>query len=513
MRPAVSRQPARAAMLCVTGALALALAGCQPTAPDPSAAQVTSDGEVYLGDVAFEPCSLSAPLGSSVEARCTSITVPENHQEPDGRSIELAVAWIEASGSPQPDPLVMIAGGPGQSALESYPQLHDAFNDIRRNRHVLLVDARGTGGSNLLTCRDEDGNNAFGDPDDYTVEAARSFAERCRDQLSTTADLRFYGTADHVRDLDRVRDLVGAPQLNLVGISYGTRVAQQYAAAYPTHTRTLLLDSVVPNDVPLGAEHARNLEDALNRLFERCRQETACVDNLGDPATNLAQVRERLEAGGLEPVDYRDPISGEWNREVPSYGHLASLLRMYAYQPAATATLPLLLHEASEGRYGSLLAQARMLMLDLGDAIAHGMQLSVMCTEEYPDLQSRPEDEGTVLGTDLLDFTMAQCEVWPRGERAADFRQPLATDVPVLAISGEFDPVTPSRYGDAVVKHLANGHHLVLPGQGHSVLQAGCMPALAAQFIESADASVLDATCLDRLQPVPPFAGTYGWEP
>jgi hypothetical protein len=53
----------------------------------------------------------------------------------------------------------------------------------------------------------------------------------------------------------------------------------------------------------------------------------------------------------------------------------------------------------------------------------------------------------------------------------------------------------------------------VLPGQGHSVLGAGCMPKLLAQFVETADAAALDADCLARLQPTPPFAGAYGWEP
>lgn len=496
---------------CTAGLLVLALAGCDPAAPDPAPVQDTTT--VRLGDVPFEPCSLSAPMGNAVEARCATVEVPEDHGQPDGRRIELAVAWVESRGNAQPDPVVMIAGGPGQSALESYPLLHRAFRDTLRNRNVLLVDARGTGGSNLLACRDEEGNNAFTDPEDHSAEAARRFAEACRDQLSEQADLRFYGTADHVRDLELVRQRVGAPQLNLVGISYGTRVAQQYAAAYPAHTRTVLLDGVVPNDLPLGSEHAVNLEDALEVLFQRCRDDSACAGNLGDPADNLAIVRERLEAGGLEPVEYRDPVSGEWTSEVPVYGHLAALLRMYAYQPAATATLPLLLSEAREGRYQSLLAQARMLMGDLGDSIAHGMQLSVTCTEDYPDLQDRPGDAGTVLGTELLDFTRAQCEAWPRGERAPGFREPLATDVPLLAISGEFDPVTPPRYGQAVAAGLPNARHLVLPGQGHNVLPAGCMPSLAAQFFESADASTLDASCLERLQPVPPFAGTYGWEP
>src|SRR3970040_2839887 len=108
---------------------------------------------------------------------------------------------------------------------------------------------------------------------------------------------------------------------------------------------------------------------------------------------------------------------------------------------------------------------------------------------------------------------LAHGRVWPKGERAADFREPLAGDVPVRAISGEFAPVTPPRYGDAVVDHLSNGRHLVLPGQGHSVLGIGCMPKLYAQFVESADATALDADCLQRLKTTPPFAGTYGWGP
>ena len=503
--------PRSLALVAMTAAVALA--GCQPGATEDTPRTAGDPGTVHYGDVPFEPCSLSSAMGNAVYARCANVRVPENHDDPGGRSIELAVAWIESTGAPQPDPVVMIAGGPGQSALDSYAMLDPAFTDILRNRDVLLVDARGTGGSNLLACRDGDGNNAFSDPDDYSLEAAKAFAEHCRDQLAATADLRFYGTADHVRDLEWVRARLGVPQLNLVGISYGTRVAQQYAAGYPAQTRTVLLDSVVPNDLPLGSEHAINLEAALQALFQRCRDDDACAENLGDPAGNLARVRARLEAGGLEPVEYRDPMDGTWTEDVPTYGHLAALLRMYSYQPAATATLPLLLNEAAQGRYEPLLAQARMLMADVGGSIAHGMQLSVTCTEDYPDLQGRPGDSDTVLGTELLDFTRAQCEAWPRGERAADFRKPLATDVPLLAISGEFDPVTPPRYGDAVVGHLPNGRHLVLPGQGHNVLVAGCMPKLAAQFIESADASTLDASCLERLQPVPPFAGTYGWEP
>jgi len=494
---------------------ALLLAGCSaPPAEEAAASGPTvTEGGLHYGQLSFEPCALSVPGLEAVEAQCTTVTVPENHAEPDGRQIDLAVAWVPARGEGEADPVFMIAGGPGQSALESYPSLHRAFSDARRSRHVLLVDARGTGGSHPLACKDAEGENAFTDPDDLSLDAARDFARRCLDQLDDDSDLRFYATTDHIQDLDRVRELVGAAQVNLIGISYGTRVAQQYAKRYPRHTRTVTLDSPVPNDLALGGEHARNLEDALTEQFARCRDTPACLENLGDPAQNLARVRATLEAGNLAPVDYRDPVSGEWRSDTPAFGDLAILLRMYAYQPAAAATLPLLLSEAANGHYEPLLAQSRMLVENVSDSIMHGMQLSVLCTEDGPELLANPEDAGTVLGTELIDFSLAQCEVWPRGERPADFHEPLSGDVPVLAITGELDPVTPPRYADAVIEHLPNGRHLVLAGQGHNVIGAGCMPALFAQFLETADATTLDADCLARLRPTPPFAGHYGWEP
>ena len=493
----------------------LLLAGCEATPPAAPAGDtdISADGGLRYGRIAFEPCSLTVPRLDPVEAQCATLEVPENHAEPDGRRIELALAWIPARGEGEPDPVFMIAGGPGQSALESYPMLHDAFSDVRRNRHVVLVDARGTGGSHPLACKDDEGENAFTDADDDSAEAARAFARDCLDQLDDDSDLRFYTTTDHIQDLDLVRELLGADQVNLIGISYGTRVAQQYAKRYPEHTRTVTLDSVVPNDLALGGEHARNLEDALTEQFRRCREDEACLGNLGDPAENLATVRTALEAGNLAPVSFRDPVTGEWRSETPSYGNLAGLLRMYAYQPAAAATLPLLLSEAAKGRYEALLGQSAMLMDDVSDMIMHGMQLSVLCTEDYPELQADPDDADTVLGTELVDYSRAQCEVWPAGERPAGFREPVSGDVPVLAISGELDPVTPPRYGDAVVEHLPNGRHLVLAGQGHNVIAAGCMPELFAQFLETADAKALDADCLSRLRATPPFAGHYGWEP
>ena len=173
---------------------------------------------------------------------------------------------------------------------------------------------------------------------------------------------------------------------------------------------TATLDSVVPNSLVLGKDTARNLDAALKRQFARCAAEAACAHQLGDIATQLHTVRDRLREGGLAPVRYRDPVSGDWREDVPTYGHLALLLRLYAYQPQAAAMLPLIVHEASQGRYAGLLAQARLIYGDVDNSIMQGMSLSVTCTEDG-DLTPDPADAATVMGTEFAEYLLAQCQV------------------------------------------------------------------------------------------------------
>jgi pimeloyl-ACP methyl ester carboxylesterase len=489
-------------------------------APVAAAAQAAPAGPVVppkptrrLGRIAFQPCVLAAPLvAGQVEAQCGTLRVPEDRANPKGRQIDLAIAWLPAGGEAAPDPVVMLAGGPGQSALEAFPQVAGAFAEVRKKRHVVLVDQRGTGRSNPLVCKDAQGKSSVMEEADDTLAQARAFAARCAKILSARADPRFYTTGDGIDDLDAVRAAIGAPQLNLVGISYGTRVAQQYARRYPQHTRTVVLDSVVPNSLVLGQEHARNLEASLGMQFERCRAQKSCVQRLGDPRRQLDEVLARV-AVAPPTVRYRDGITGEAREEKLTRGHIATLARMFAYAPQVAGLLPLELHEAMEGRYEPLMALSKLVTGSVGDSIMHGMQLSVICSEDADELSADPKDEKSLLGTDLVTFSRAQCEVWPRGKRDPAFREPLRGDVPVLALSGEFDPVTPPRYGDEVVKSLPRGRHLVVRGQGHNVLPVGCVPKLFARFVDSADAAALDLACLEKVPYAQPFTGFHGWDP
>jgi pimeloyl-ACP methyl ester carboxylesterase len=466
-----------------------------------------------FGTLEFSPCTLAPEfVASSVEAQCGSLRVPEDADAPDGRQIDLAIAWIPTDNDEDPDPVFMLAGGPGQSARDSYPSVAPAFREILRKRHVILVDQRGTGGSNQLVCRDAEGNSAVTESIEDGPKAAARFARHCLAQLRDTADPRHYTTTDAVRDLERVRAALGSERINLVGISYGTRVAQQYLRAHPERVRSAILDGVVPNALVLGSEHAKNLEAALDLQFSRCRDEPSCRDALGDPRRNLDRLAAELRSAPRS-LRYRDALTGvEKNGEL-SYGHLAAVVRLYAYAPMAAAMLPLTLHEAAQGRAELLMAQAEMLMGQLSDQIMHGMQLSVLCSEDAPQLRADSADANSVLGTEFVDFTLAQCAVWPKAAVPENFHAPLRSEVPVLLLSGEFDPVTPPRYGETVLPGLSQARHLVLRGQGHNVIGVGCTPKLAARFIDTRDPAGLDVACLERLAPPPPFAGFQGWQP
>lgn len=461
-----------------------------------------------LGRLAFQACSLSSPwTRNALEAQCTRLTVPEDPRRPDGRKIALNIAWLPPSSETDiaPDPVFFLAGGPGQSAVESYPMLDRAFVEVRKHRHVILVDQRGTGQSNPLEC-------AVDDDADTSPARLEALASACVAKLSAKADLRRYTTTDAVADLETVRTAIGVDQVNLVGVSYGTRVAQQYAMRHPQAIRSIVLDAPVPNTLQLGNIFARNLDDALALQFALCSKAPACKGRLGDPRAELDALLARLRAAPVT-VQYRDASSGEQVEGVLRAETVAGLVRMYAYMPAAGALLPKLIHEANNGRHAGLMALAQLMQGDMQESIAAGMQLSVICSEDGESMVVRAEDANTVLGNQMPVVMAAMCKPWPRGDMPSDFHSALATKVPALVLAGEFDPVTPPRYGREVVKTLPNGRLFVLRGQGHNVIGAGCMPKLFAQFVEKADARALDGKCLEQLNYVAPFTSFNGWEP
>ena len=479
------------------------------------AAASSSANARTLGSLDFEPCTLAPPFGAgTTEAQCATMSVPENRAEPDGRQIELAIAWIPGDGREEhPDPVFMLAGGPGQSARDSFPQIEGAFRQVGRLRDIILLDQRGTGASHPLECEvDDEFDDDMGDStDEERLAAAVELVKQCLASM-TDSDPRFYTTTDAIADLDAVRAAMGVEQINLVGISYGTRVAQQYARRYPAHTRSVVLDSPVPNELILGQDHAKNLESALDRQLARCVSDKVCHERFGDPREQLGELVKRLREAPV-PTTWRDPQTGVEEEGELGYDDVAGLVRMYSYMPMAASMLPLVIDEALKGRTDILRAQAQMLRGQMEGQFSRGMELSVLCSEDADQLQADPADADTLLGTEFIALVKAQCAVWPRGDVPADFHEPLKTDIPFLVLTGEFDPVTPPRYGEQIMRTLGNARLIEVQGQGHNVIPVGCMPRLMAEFIDGIKPAELDTTCLDSVPYTPPFAGFHGWEP
>lgn len=460
--------------------------------------------------LSLNDCTLEAIDRSLIlEAQCGQLRVAENPQHPAGRQISLSFVQVPArSREPVADPIVYFAGGPGQSASESFHLIHPVLQALNRKRPLWILDQRGTGRSAPLRCEQP--------VDDWIKledETAIEFARSCRLALQSQGhDLRWYGTTEAIEDLEQLRQAMGAPQLNLIAGSYGTRVAQAYMRRYPEAVRTAVLDGVVPPGLALGQEHALNLERALDLQAAHCAGRPACSERFGDWRTQLSTLTSRLQEQE-QIVSVVTPRTGE-PVEVPlSADTLAAVVRLFSYGRDSASLLPLVLDETLQGRPQMLASQATMLLDAMAEGIYHGMQLSVSCSEDLPRLQADPADAERLLGDALTHFMQLQCAQWPTKPIADDFFEPVRADVPTLLLSGEWDPVTPPSYGDIVATDLPNARHLVLRGQGHIVMRAGCMPELIDDFVSTASSAGLQTECLESLGPPAIFLNTTGTAP
>lgn len=503
--------------LALAGMLAsLLLAGCSPS-PAADAGSASDAPSRRFGTIDFQPCTLSTVGASAnVEAQCATLQVPEDRARPEARRIDLRIAWLESgsSGSSQPDPVFFLAGGPGQAASEVAVVVDTALRQVRKQRDVFLIDQRGTGGSNPLSCLGADGKELPMGEDDASSEASlRDYAQRCAASLQGRADARFYTTTEAIADLDAVRAALGVDKVNLVGGSYGTRVAQRYAGAYPQHTRSIVIDGVIPNELVVGGDFATTFEDAIALQSAQCRKDAACSKRF--PTDTRAQLRSVVDTLRRAPVsvEYRDPGTNAPRQDVLTPDSVVGLAFAFSYVPQYSSLLPLVLDEAAHGRYAPLASLARGANRSMDFQINRGMQWSVICSEDAPRYHAPAEDPARLFGNEVASTFFAACPVWPHRPAPATDAVPLRSNVPALLLSGELDPVTPPRYAAQVLKGLRNGRALVARGQGHGTLAAGCMPRLLGQFIDTTDAKALDAGCLDTLSYVPAFTSFNGWEP
>jgi pimeloyl-ACP methyl ester carboxylesterase len=459
---------------------------------------------VQAAPLHLAPCRLTHPSQLvSVEAQCGRLTVPEDPAAPGGRQLQLFVARIPAVNEHgRPDPLFLLAGGPGLAATTFYTGVAPVFERIHRDRDIVLVDQRGTGASNALTCP------GATDPDapDSTAALVQE-ARTCLASLGAHANVADYTTSLAVRDLDAVRAALGYHTINLYGGSYGTRVAQHYLRRYPEHTRSVILDGVVPAQLTLGATLAMDAQSALEHIFARCVAAAPCHARFGDPALTFEALLAGLKTRAA-PLTVPDPFTGQSRALTFDASDLASVVRLSSYSTEQSALLPLVLDEAQ--RHGNFTPLAGLMLQvthSLDDLLAYGMHNTVVCSEDVADYRLRAEDRDrlakTYMGTAQLDALEAICAFWPRGPVDADFHAPLNSSRPVLLLSGGNDPVTPPIYAAQAAQGLSNSLQVVVPGMSHGQITAPCAARLLSRFIELGSTRGLEpeVTCLKQAVP------------
>jgi len=474
-----------------------------------------SIGTSLSDNLVFEKCSVSVGA-QEVDAQCSDFKRLENPEDPKSRILDLSVIkFASRSVNPETDAFTIIQGGPGGSSIDLAVSFSPILESIRAKRDVIVIDQRGTGRSNKLICPEPEDN-----AHQFDAENIKRETQRCVTQLESVSqneegetlasDLRFYTTSVAVDDLEALRIAAGYTQLNIYGVSYGTRVAQHYLRKYPSSVRSMIIDGVAPIGLNLaGSEVAKRWEDSFNRLNERCSQDENCVTTHGDLRESYQTLKKRFSEKKIS-INLPHPRTGESTEYTFDEYSLFSAIRLMTYNTESLSLMPLLISEAIKGHYTFVAAQILLAEESLGTAT--GMHNSVICTEDAPFVTEEDikQAKNTLVGELVSEAVLAGCSVWPKGVLDDDFLKPFESDVPTLILSGETDPVTPAANGEIAAKMLSNSKHIVVPAHGHGVLARGCMPKLASLFIEDAHFESIDETCVKRERAMPIFSTLSG---
>ena len=441
----------------------------------------------------FEPCGNSTRV-----VECARITVRERPVDTTSRALALRVVRIRQDSTRAATMATFVlAGGPGGAAPEMARGDISTFVAWAEHGDVVFMDQRGSEDGSPLRCV----LSATFDP--FTGIFPGEELSRCREEAARTSDLTAYGTEEAAEDLERARVALGYGQLNLVGSSYGTRLALEYIERYPTRVRAAMLDGVVPRELRAPLYYAADVDASIVKLAEVCRGDGRCRP-FGDPVAHFRAIMARLAAApatvtvrtgpatemqvtvGPEDFAYsvRGLLSGDGNGQLPSRlaladstGDVTAFAGQYARRAAALARLT-----------------------------SMGLHLAVLCAEDVAAITPRAASEATaktITGSYIVDQYQAACARWrvPRVQAPAAAAR-LTT--PLLLLSGALDPITPPRWGEVVRKRSTNVRHVIFPYGGHSYPGTGmasCKTQIVREFLRTARPDALDTTCVTGATP------------
>ena len=470
---------------------------------------------------------LAAPADAALHLRrcggygfaCARLSVPLDRAGAVPGRVSLLVKRVRARrrGGATLPPLFVLAGGPGQSATESFGG--DALGTLYpayAQRDLIVFDQRGTGHSGLLRCRRLERANLL---------RAGPAAGACARSLGPRRAL--YTSRDSADDIEAIREQLGAERIAVFGTSYGTKLALGYARRYPDRVERLVLDSVVELDGP-DPYYLDSVEAAPRALRSLCGRRCPWTP---DPVDDLAGLVDRIAARG--------PLRG---RLVDARGRrragrltrldLFSILVAGDFDPTLRDAFPGAVHAALRGDAAPLLRlRRRAFEVDAEPAppriLSSAIYAATTCEEAplpwarttppdpaerhrqaavqaagIPDSAFEPFDRETALESDVIDL----CESWPQAPAAPAFGGGPLPDVPVLLVEGEDDLRTPVENARRTAELFPRSRLVVVPATGHSAIGSdfsGCAQRAFARFVQRRP---VPPSCprVRRLAPPPP---------
>jgi pimeloyl-ACP methyl ester carboxylesterase len=419
-------------------------------------------------------------------ARCGTVTVPEDRSRRSGRRIDLNLVVIPAAKqSAKRHALFDLEGGPGLADTKNASFYLTDGAAYAETRDIVLVDQRGTGGSNPLDCPEFDTADRALEPM-FPASAVRS----CRVRLSQRADLRRYTTDDAVADLEDVRRALGYSKIDLSALSYGTTLALRYVRNHEDRVRSVVLLSAVPPSAMPPRHHATAAQAALDQLIADCAADGPCSLRFPKLRATLDEALRQLRA----------------SRSVTS-GVAMERLRTKLYSPGGARTVPSLLSRLAAGDFAVLSSSNERAGFNYFD----GVYLTITCSESMPWFSQRralKAAQRTKFGDYRLVRQSVACAHWPRAPVKADFFEPVRARTPILFLSGYRDPVTPAKWAEGAARSLPNARLVVIPWAGHIVDGLtgfeDCFDPQVLRFLNSGDPKTVDPRCFATMMP-PPF--------
>ena len=455
-------------------------------------------------------CAATAAAGQSISAercrvpgleeqvRCATVEVPENRAAGASRMIALRVVVLpsQAPASASRQSLFYLVGGPGLPATTLADLVAASHANTRLTHDIVLVDHRGTGGSNALRCGfyGATGDIAMYLGDQLPVDSVRACAAR----LTRHADLTQYTSAAAADDLEAVRAALDIPRIDLDASAYGTRVALEYLEKYPDRVRTAVLQGAIPRDASLARSAARDAQVALDRVMADCAADPFCRTSFPRLRSELSALLTRLDRRPLS-VRVEHPRSKDTVNVTMTRAVFADRLRIMLYSTRLSRRIPIVIHKAHEGDWTPFVGLAYELSRVVFDQLDVGAHLSGACTD---DLSPSTDVRGTFLGDYRRRMYHDACAAWPHARRPA-LDLVVTSRAPVLLVVGTLDPVTPPRFAAAVARTLPNATVLEVPNMAHAGADP-CVERIITGFIGRGSMQGVDMACLKGIA-LPPF--------